>query len=99
MKIKEIDYYVKKLSEVFPELEESSIKEIIKMGNLFMFNKLKLKKTTLNFTGKSRVDGTYNTFLMYKHNSVMYNNKAKRKKRLKAKRELRKDKKDKKDAR
>ena len=86
MKLLDTDHYAEKLKEFFPEIDIKSIRDIIYHGNRTVIQALKPTSATVKLTGKSVEDGETYTFMMYKYNSIGYNNKSKFNKRLKDKR-------------
>jgi len=84
MKVLDTKYYADKLADKFPEVDERSILEIIRFGNMAVYNSLIKTTATVRILGKTE-DGKKNNFLLFKQNSVSYNNKAKFKQRKKDK--------------
>lgn len=76
MKILDIKHYVAELAKEFPEVDEKSIKEIIKHGNITVYNTLRKTTATIALQGKVSED-EHRSFIMYKHSTIAYNNKAK----------------------
>ena len=86
MKLKIVNDYIDELSEMFPDVDEKSIKAIVTQGNRNLCNGLKQNSTTsYMLVGKSFSTGLTERFMFYKHSSLYYNNKAKFKQRLKDK--------------
>jgi len=83
MKILDVNHYVKRLKEKFPEVSEKSIKNIIDIGNRAVTKHIKKstrKKVVL--TGHSLVNNKYRTFMVYRQNSIAYDNKLTINKRI-----------------
>ena len=76
MRILDVNHYVDKLAKEFPEVDEKSIKDIITTGNMSIYNILRKTTATIALQGKVSED-EHRSFIMYRHNHVAYNNKAK----------------------
>lgn len=77
MKVKNVNDYVKELSEVFPEVAPESIAAVIKVGNSSILQTLRGKTATVQLKSKSKVDSTTNVFTFYNYTTAKYNNIAK----------------------
>ena len=72
-----VNDYVERLKDIFPDIAEQSIKDVIKLGNTSITKELKQVAPTVMCVSKSIVDGTTNTFIMYNQLPAEVNNKYK----------------------
>jgi len=83
MKVKNVNDYVIELAKIFPEVEESSIRSILKLGNSSILKTLRSVTGAVRFKSKSMIDSTTNVFTMYRAISPARSNKEKNIKRRK----------------
>lgn len=75
MKLYSQAHYLSRLEEMYPEITRKSLKKILEIGNRGLLKGLRTRKTTFYFSGKDRIKGKKQALILFRFNTIAFNNK------------------------